>query len=317
MMRPRTKLDATGGVILRRDALDRGMNDRIIRALVASKQWHRVRHGAYVVRSTWEELAPEEQHRVLARAVLRTAASPAVLSHVSAAVEHGAEVWDVSLSHVHFTRLDRKAGRREAGVIQHRGRLTSNEVRTVDGVPTVSPARSLVEVTTMTDVEHGLVIANSLAHGRPGLLEEARTLASKMDHWQNTLATRIVLTLADHRIESVAESRAQHLFWAQGLPRFEPQCEVRDGVGRLVARVDFALPELGVFLEIDGRSKYFERRGSKSLEQVLFEERQREKLICRLTGWICIRISWADLACPERLAREIRAVLATRRTTAS
>jgi hypothetical protein len=221
------------------------------------------------------------------------------------------------MSRVHTTRADGKAGRREAGVVQHRGRLTDGELVLTGGVPAVSVARAIVEVTTMTDVEHGLVVANSLIHQRPDVLEEARSLALRMDHWQNTLATRIVLALADPRIESVAESRTQHFFWAQSLPMAQPQYEIRDARGRVVARVDFALPDLGAFFEVDGRVKYFGRRDGKSMEQVLFEERQREKLICRLTGWVCIRITWADLAYPERLAREIRAILAARRTPAS
>jgi hypothetical protein len=293
------------------------MNDRAIRAMVSSGQWQRVRHGAYADRPAWERLDPVDQHRVLARAVLQAAGAPAALSHVTAAVEHGAEIWDIDLSQVHVTRPDGKAGRREAGVVQHRGRLVDDDIMVVEGAPTVSAARALVEVTTMADVEHGLVVANSLVHRRPELLNEARKLAEDMDHWQNTLATRIVLALADPRIESVAESRAQHLFWAQHLPKPEPQYKVVDAQGRIVGRVDFALPALGVFFEIDGRLKYFQGRDGKSMDQVLFEERQREKLICRLTGWICIRITWADLAHPGRLAREIRAVLASRRTPAS
>jgi hypothetical protein len=187
-------------------------------------------------------------------------------------------------------------------------------VSDVQGVPVVSAARAIVETTTVTDVEHGLIVANSLAHRHPESLERARAIAREMDHWQNTLATRIVLQLADHRIESVAESRALYFLWSQSLPAFEPQYEVRDTDGRVVARLDFALPELGVFLEIDGRAKYVDRRDGKSLEQVLFEEREREKLVCRLTGWVCLRISWADLGRPGRLAREIRAVLSSRRT---
>jgi hypothetical protein len=136
---------------------------------------------------------------VLARAVLQTAESPAVLSHITAAVEHGAEVWDVDMSRVHTTRADGKAGRREAGVVQHRGRLTDGELVLTGGVPAVSVARAIVEVTTMTDVEHGLVVANSLIHQRPDVLEEARSLALRMDHWQNTLEeSRDVVYDGDH-----------------------------------------------------------------------------------------------------------------------
>jgi hypothetical protein len=317
MSRAVAELDATGGVILRREAIAMGMNDRAIGRLVRQGHWHRVRHGAYVSQDRWEELGPLDRHRLLARAVLRTAASPAVLSHLSAAIEHGAEVWDLDVTRVHLTRRDEKAGRREAGVVQHRGVLPQRHIQDVGGVPTVTVARAVVEVATTTDVEHALVVANSLAHGQPEVLSEARAMASDMDHWQNSLATRIVMALADSRIESVAESRALHMFWAQGLPKPVPQYEVRDSRGRVVARVDFALPELGVFFEIDGRVKYFEPRQGKPMEQVLYEEREREKLVCRLTGWICIRITWADLAQPDRLAREIRAVLASRRTPVS
>jgi hypothetical protein len=35
-------------------------------------------------------------------------------------------------------------------------------------------------------------------------------------------------------------------------------------------------------------------------------------LVCLLTGWVCIRVTWEDLNRPEQLARRIRAVIASR-----
>jgi hypothetical protein len=65
-----------------------------------------------------------------------------------------------------------------------------------------------------------------------------------------------------------------------------------------------------VFLEIDGRLKYEHfRREGETLEQFLMREKRREELICQLTGWICIRLTWADLEHPVRTARRIRRVL--------
>lgn len=126
-----------------------------------------------------------------------------------------------------------------------------------------------------------------------------------MQHWPGTLATRIVLDLMDPAIESVGESRVAYLCFSQSLPRPETQVQVRDENGRVVARVDFAWPALGVFLEFDGRVKY----GADG--QTVWEEKRREDRIRELTGWRCIRLTWADLADPVRTAARIRAVLAT------
>jgi hypothetical protein len=166
----------------------------------------------------------------------------------------------------------------------------------------------------MTDLEHALVVANSLLHIGATTLDDCRAAAAVMDGWPDTLTTRLLLALMDDRIESVGESRTLYLLWSQGLPKFEPQFKILDHTGRVVARVDFALPELGVFLEFDGRVKYDQVPEGKTLAQVLREEREREKLICRLTGWVCLRIGWRDLEHPERLAHEVRAILASRRS---
>ena len=316
MQRELAELGATGGVILRREAVAMGLNDRAIARLVADGVWYRVRRGAYVDKGVWDSLDSLDQHRVLARAVLRTAECPAVLSHLSAAIEHGAEVWDLDLSVVHITRLDGRAGRREAGVEQHRGILAEDHVQEHDGVAVVSPARAIVEVTTLCNVEHSLVVANSLLHLGRTTLDLVSTEAIRSERWPDTLATRIVVGLADPRIESVGESRTAHVIWSQRLPKFEPQYKIRDHTGRVVARVDFAAPALGVFLEFDGRLKYLQNKQGKTVDDILLEERRREALVCSLTGWVCVRITWAELMHPERLARRIRAAIDSRRTTA-
>src|SRR5688572_16875742 len=104
-------------------------------------------------------------------------------------MEHGAEVWDVDLSVVHITRLDGRAGRREAGVKQHRGILTEEQIWQRDGVSVVSPARSIVEVTTEQDVEHSLVVANSLLHLKRTSMDLVAAEAIRCDRWPDSLAT--------------------------------------------------------------------------------------------------------------------------------
>ncbi len=75
----------------------------------------------------------------------------------------------------------------------------------------------------------------------------------------------------------------------------------------MIARADFAWPELGVFVEFDGRIKYGRLLApGQSVADVVDAEKRREEEICRLTGWRCVRVVWADLERPARTAQRIR-----------
>jgi hypothetical protein len=131
-----------------------------------------------------------------------------------------------------------------------------------------------------------------------------------MVHDPHTLNLPVVLRRADGRHESPGETRTDWLLWRHGLPQPVPQLEVHDRWGRVVARVDFAWPELGVFLEFDGKVKYLRhRRPGESATDAVLREKRREELVCGLTGWRCVRIVWADLYQPERTIARIRATL--------
>lgn len=313
----REQVDLEGAVWLRREALADGCTDKQIQALVRSGQWHRVRHGAYCSGELWAGLSAADRHRVLCRAVLRTAHPSAVLSHVSAAVERGVPVWGVSLDKVHTTRTDGKSGRREAGIVHHRGRLPDQHVEILNGVPVTRAPRTVIEVCTVADVEAALITANAMLHGGFARIDDLVELAHDTRFWPSSLTTRLVLDLAHPSIESAFESRAWYFFWSEHLPRPDPQVEVCDETGRAIARVDFAWREAGVFLEADGREKYHRhRRPGESLEDYLMREKRREELVCLLTGWVCLRVTRADLDHPRRLASRIRAVLASRRQPA-
>ncbi len=88
-----------------------------------------------------------------------------------------------------------------------------------------------------------------------------------------------------------------------------PQYEVYDDNGRLVAVVDFAWPELGLFVEFDGKIKYrAPDRDGETVVDVVLREKKREELVCRITGWRCLRVVWADLYQPAHTAHSCRAV---------
>jgi len=302
--------DLDGVVFLRREALAEGWTDRQIQAHVREGEWHRVRRGAYVNGELWRSLSTADRYRVLCRAVLRTAHPTAALSHISAAAELGVPLWGGDLSEVHLTRTDGRSGRREGGVVHHRGVLTEEQVIERNGVRVTTGTRAAVEVCSILDVEPALITVNGLLHLGETTPAEFAAMARETETWPHSLTTDIVVRLADPRVESVGESRTAYLCWSQHLPRPEPQVKVRDARGNVLHRVDFAWPERKAFLEFDGREKYFRyRNDGETLEEFLMREKRREELICQLTGWVCIRITWADLNSPLATARRIRAIL--------
>lgn len=302
-----------GRIMLRKHLIELGYNDRAIAAHVKGGEWVRVRHGAYTDASSWTALDGPGRHALVARAVVAQARTDVVVSHTSAIPFLGAPSWEVGFDQVHITREDGFTGRAEAGVRQHCGSIVAGDVVEREGLPVMGPTRAALEVSTVVDVEPAMSVVSHLLHTRQTDMVQLRRRYELMKHWPDTLRTDLVLRLSDRRFESVGESRTFFLCFREGLPMPEPQYEVRDRNGRVVARVDFAWPEHGVFLEFDGKVKY-ERllKDGERASDVVVAEKRREELVCRLTGWRCIRITWADLAHPARTAALIRRALAQR-----
>jgi hypothetical protein len=298
------------GVFLRREAEALGYEDHPIARLVKAGEWHRVRRGAYTFGDEWASLSTNERYGLMCAAVLRQAKTDVVLSHLSSANEWKAPLWDVNLSEAHTTRKDGKAGRREAGVVQHRGKILEGDLSSARfGRDVMSPTRTCLELTTMLDIEHAVVEIDDLLHRELTTVDALQTRYALMDSWPDTLRTDLVLRLVDGRSESVGESRTRYLCWAQHLPAPVPNYPIRDRRGRIVHRVDLAWPRLGVFLEFDGKEKYLRHlRPGETVVKAVLREKQRESLVCELTGWRCVRIVWADLYRPEETAERIRAL---------
>ncbi|MFZ2014986.1 MAG: hypothetical protein WAV00_14285 [Nocardioides sp.] len=307
-----------GPVMLRPDLLAEGLTDRDIGVLVRNGALHRLRHGAYAIGPDWRNADADARHALLARAVVRQARTDVVLSHVSALPEYGAPTWNLPLDVVHLTRKDRRAGRKERGVRQHQGVLLDGDVVTRNGVKLTSPDRTPLDITTLAGVEPSLVVMNYFLHEGLTTPERLQQRYDRMRKDPFTLRTDLVLRLADGRIESVGESRTVFLCWRHSVPAPVPQWRVYDDAGGLVARLDFAWPELGLWMEFDGREKYLKylEEGETVVDAVL-REKQRESRIAEITDWRCIRITWADLEQPERTAARIIAFLqrASRATT--
>jgi len=299
---------AEHGVFLRREALALGYDDRAIARRVRNGQWVRVRTGAFVPAGAWAALDAVGRRRVVTGAALRTVRTHVVLSHTTAADALGAAVWDMS-DVVHLTRTDGRAGRSAAGIKQHRGVIHGDEVTCREGRLLTTGTRTALDITTIADVEHSLVTVNDLLRRGETTHELLTHALTTRVFWPHSLTSDLVERLADGRVESVGESRFLYLCWAQGLPLPIPQYEIKDRSGRVIARVDFAWPELGVFVEFDGKVKYQQfLRPGESVTDAVLREKRREEMVCELTGLRCIRVVWADLYVPARTAARVRAM---------
>ena len=79
-----------------------------------------------------------------------------------------------------------------------------------------------------------------------------------------------------------------------------------DAAGVLVGRVDFLVAGR-VVVEFDGLLKY---RGEDGPEVVVAEKRREDRL--RELGYEVVRVTWDELAHPERILARIRAALLRR-----
>ncbi|MGN6574580.1 MAG: hypothetical protein ACTHKG_02730 [Nocardioides sp.] len=296
------------GFFSRTDALAAGHDDNAIRAALRLRLWVHVRRGAY----TFPDLVPPDpggQHLVRAHAVARRLGHAVALSHVSAAIEHGLDIWNIDLTNVHVTRLDGRSGRTEAGVVHHEGFCVDDDVIEKDGVLVMRPARAAVEACTLGSAESGVVLLDSLLrNGCPRDELEAAFLLLKQ--WPDTRGLQIVVRFADGASGSAGEALARWLCYGQGLPAPILQFEVRDASGELIGISDFAWPAHQLLGEFDGRIKYGRLlRDGETPGDAVFREKCREDAMREQTGWRMVRLVWADLAQPAATAARIRRML--------
>ncbi len=269
-----------------------------------------MRQGVYCLTSRWSELSASDRHAALCRSVLPLYSGMVALSHVSAAVAHGAPTWGLDLREVHLTSLDGAGERTVALVRHHRGVCRVGDVTRRDGRWITTPTRAALEVALVSPRDPAVAVLDWFLQQRLTTLDALLGLAEQMRQWPDSLHVSAVLGLADGRSESVAETRTRLLIADAGLPDPVPQLEILDRRGRVIARVDFAWPEYGLIVEFDGEIKYRAlRRAGESIEDCVLREKRREDAVREATGWRVLRLTWRDLDHPAETAQRIRAAL--------
>jgi hypothetical protein len=297
------------GLILRRDAIACGYDDKCLRRMVKGGQIRRIRQGAYAGSEVWRDLDDRGRHLLLSDAVVAQYDDDIALSHGSAVLRLEGPDHGLDLSNVHITHFD-GGGRRGAQIVHHEGRCGVLDITRLEDHWLTSPPRTVLDVAMLYGLEIGVVVADDFIHRGLTSTAELWQLYEPMKDWPGALVVRLVIDLATGKSESVAESLGWLLCRNQRLPRPEQQFEIFHPDGRLAGRTDWAWPEFGAFGEFDGEVKYHRyRRPGESIEEAVMREKRREDLLRELTGWRCIRLVWADLFRPEVTAQRIREVL--------
>ena len=299
----------TAGYFTRGEAFSVGHDDRSINRSLRRQIWRRVRPGAYTFPDLWPD-RDEDVHRLTARAASRKFGDAVASSHTTAAIDHRLLVWDMDLSLVHMTRLDAGSGRTQAGVQHHEGLTVPGDVVRMEGRWVMNATRAAIETASLGSCEAGLVTLDSLLHLGKGRRETLDRTFAYMQHWPEMNHVGIVVPIADHRPESVGESRSRWLFYKQGLPSPELQYHVYDDNGRLIGIADFAWPKHKLLGEFDGKAKYGRLlRPGETPQDAVFREKRREDQLCEVTGWRMVRLIWADLYVPDATSARIRRLM--------
>ena len=295
------------GLFLRSEAMDHGYNDRVLADARHSGVIARVRHGAYAPHDTWVNGDDIERHRLRSQAVLLTHGDRVALSHTSGAIEHGLRLWRPDLERVHVTRLDKGSGRQHGDVVYHEDTWTAADIYAKDELLVMGPETCALGAASLTTVECGIPILDSLFDLDLGSEESLVTAYKKRSHWPHSQRLQLTVRFARPGAQSIGESLARNVMRVQHLPEPELQFKVYDDHGNLIGITDFAWPDLRLLGEFDGKIKYGRllKEGEEPGDAV-FREKEREDLLREITGFMMIRYIWANLFDPRTMAARTR-----------
>lgn len=231
------------GLITRLQAIHAGLSERQIDHRLTTGRWRPAHPGVY----TAIECSDDWKQRAMAACLW--AGDGAALSHRSAALLCGLDGIVTSLVEITTPRA-----LSDPRVMIHRSRLlTGDHVTRVGGIPVTSPTRTLLNLSAVVPPQRlEVALDDALRRGLTSIARLELEIGVQAPGLAGARTLRKTLEGYRHApLESPLERRFLRLLRAAGLPEPEVQHEVR-AHGRLIARVDFAYPELRLGIEVDG-----------------------------------------------------------------
>lgn len=285
-----------------------GVDDRTLTASVRAGALIRLRRGAYVRSSQWNQIAPWDRDNLRIQAHYESTEGAACYSHTSAARLHLCQVWKCGpLVHV-TTGYSNSATSTGTDVRTHRFPLDPADLtilQTADGrdIHVTSLERTVLDCARILRTDAAAVIGDDALRKGADLATMRRMLEDSPVK-RGSRRAAAVLDVLDGRSESAGETRTRLLLRTFGVDGFEPQYELPTRSG--LFRADFADPARRVIIEFDGKTKY---SGFGPTDQALLAERSRENALAE-EGWTFLRLEWQQLDAPAELRRRVLATLA-------
>lgn len=254
-----TALDLAAGshsVVTTSDLLRAGLSADQVGHLVRLGVLDRVARGVLRIaasRDTWEQR--------LCVAVLVGGAG-AVVSHRAAARLHGIEGFEGAPLEVTVRRGRR--GRARRSIVHQSSDLERRDTTRRAGLPVTNPARTLVDLGQVAEVDTVEVAVDDALRRGLTTLDHIVGVHERVGR-RGRAGTASIATLLDERSEllgttdSILETRLLRVLLDAGLPHPVPQFEVVAEGGR-VGRFDFAYPEAMVLIEVDSERWHLGRQ---------------------------------------------------------
>ncbi|MEU2201509.1 hypothetical protein [Isoptericola sp. NPDC019482] len=271
-----------------------------LRRATAAREMERVRRGAYRAPRA-AALDPHAHARDHLAAVHRQLDAEHVLSHESAALVWGVPLWQTPTT-THVLQRSGASTRSARDIVRRRG-LPERWVER-GGLPITDLTRTVVDCVTTMHPLGGLVVADwALGQG----LDRDEAIRQLAERRRGVRRARLVLELAEERVDPPWETWLRYVAVRAGLPRPVTQFRVDTHAGRY--EIDVVWLEHRVLAEFDGRIKY--RDGAfgagYDAERALFEEKVREDAITEHLGVRPLRFVARDARNPDQVARRLLA----------
>lgn len=272
---------------------------------------HRVIRGTYV-----EEPTSDAASRLVARAYASAPRllSGMVFSHTTAATLHGLTRDErIVGTALHISRPGADGGWSRGDREVHATRLGPDDV-TADPLPMTALARTVVDCARTLPFDQAVTVADRALRSdrRPEEIRLAMArVAERLRGCKGIERARRVIAFADPGAANGGESAVRVALHVLGLPAPIVQYRVTDPSDPYFeAFADLGWPDMRTVLEFDGVVKY--RAGNPSGRaghEVLVAEKRREDRL-RALGWQVVRVVWADLRRPDRIAAQLRQAFA-------